>query len=272
MVLPASAGLLLASALMPARAMRALQAQAGRQRGAGSARVSPRAAEISMPFPVGEKLDYRVGWSTFDDAASVELAVPERRNLFGWTTWHFRAAIHTLHTVRTLFAIDDQFDSYTDASTLECRQFEMYLNELGKTESDVFRLVAAGQRSRAPGAAVIVLPGTRDPLGMLFTIRAVDWQRTPELRLPVYDGRTLYEMRAHIEAASDSVQVAAGSFLASRIAISLFQNEKQETAIHFTVWIANNREKTPVQFAAELPFGNLRVQLTAANFGGAVER
>jgi hypothetical protein len=225
--------------------------------------------EMTMPFRVSEKLYYRIAWSAFSNAAMLELSVPERRDLFGWRTWHFQAAFHTIRTVRTLFAIDDQFDSYTDTSSLECRQFEMYLNELGKSESDVLHLIPTGQHARAPGAATVVLPGTRDPLGMLLTLRAADWQRTPELRVPVYDGHDLYEMRAHLEAASDPVQTDAGSFTASRIAIAVFQNGKQDPAIQFTIWLANDAARTPVQVVATLPFGNLRVELTSANPAGA---
>jgi hypothetical protein len=228
-------------------------------------------AEVPMPFRVGEKLNYRIAWSSFATAAVLELSVPERRELFGWRTWHFQAAFHTVRPVRTLFAIDDQFDSYTDASSLESRQFEIYLNELGKSETHVLRLTLAGQPLRTPGA-VVVLPGTRDPLGMLFTLRAVDWQRTPELSVPVYDGNDLYEMRAHLETASDTAQVDAGSFAASRISIRVFQNEKENPGIHFTIWLANDAARTPVLIAAELPFGSLRVELTSASRGVPASR
>jgi hypothetical protein len=222
-------------------------------------------AEVAMPFHVGEKLDYRIAWSGFNNAATLELSVPERRDLFGWHTWHFRAAFHTVHPVRTLFEIDDQFDSYTDATTLECRQFEMYMNELGKTETKVLHLVAKDQTPRAPGPSVVVLPGTRDPLGMLFTLRAVDWQHTPELRVPVYDGHDLYQVVAHLEAASDQVQVDAGSFNASRVSIEVFQTDNENASFHFTVWYANDAARTPVSMFADLPFGNLRVELTSAS-------
>ena len=225
--------------------------------------------EVAMPFHAGEKLDYRVAWTSFDKAASVQLTVPEQRDFFGWQTWHFRATIHTVGSVHTLFPVDDQFDSYTDVSSLESRRFEMYRNELGKSSAKIYDLIHPGQQPRALGPAVIVLSRTRDPLGMLFTLRAVAWQRTPEVRVPVYDGHDLYEMRAQIEAASDSVQVDAGSFMASRISIRLFKNGAEDASVHFTIWLANDPARTPVQFAAELPFGDLRVELTDSKPGEA---
>src|SRR5271170_8316125 len=213
--------------------------------------------EQPMPFRVGETLNYRVSWSAFSTAASVQLSVVERRVLFGWQTWHFRAVAQTLSPVSTLFPIEDQFDSYTDAESLESRQFETHLNELGKISDQVLHLVATDQKSRAPGASIIVQPGTRDPLGALYALRAVDWQRTPEVRVPVYDGRDIFEMRARRDIPAESVTVPAGSFTASRISVSVFQHEKEVTTIHFALWIASDAARTPVVLQATLPFGTL---------------
>ncbi len=224
--------------------------------------ASAAVKEQSMPFRAGETLNYRVSWAAFSTAASVQLNVNERRSLFGWQTWHFRAVSRTLSPVSSLFPVDDQFDSYTDAVSLESRQYETHLNELGKISDQVLHLVPTGQKSRAPGASVIVMPGTRDPLGALYALRAVDWQRTPELRAPVYDGRDVFEMRARRDTPGESVSVPAGSFTAARVSVSVFQHEKEVTAIHFAVWITSDAARTPVVLQATLPFGTLRAELT----------
>jgi Protein of unknown function (DUF3108) len=221
--------------------------------------------ELPMPFRVGETLRYRVAWAAFSNAASVELTVPERRDLFGWATWHFRAVARTLSPVRVLFAVDDQFDSYTDAATLESRQYETHLDELGRKQDQVLHFVSTGQTSRASGPAVIVLSGTRDPLGALYALRGVDWQRTPEFRAPVYDGHNLYEMRASRQNPGEALTVAAGRFTASRIAIRVFQYEKEVSAIHFELWLATDAARTPVLMQAHLPFGSLRAELISAS-------
>src|SRR5262249_44425432 len=158
------------------------------------------AKEIAMPFRAGETLTYNVAWSAFSSAATVQLSVPERKDVSGWHTWHFRAAAHTISTVRTLFTVDDQFDSYTDAITLESREFEENLDEMGRKKAQTFHFIPQGQSARDQTAAVIVLPGTRDPLGALYSLRGVDWKNAQELRTPVYDGSKMYELRARLEA------------------------------------------------------------------------
>jgi len=221
-------------------------------------------SDVPMPFHVGETLKYQVAWATFTTAAAVQLSVKERRDLFGWGTWHFQAFAHTVSPVRSLFSIDDQFDSYTDAASLESRQYEMYLNEMGKKQDRVIHLLPTGQSPRGDVPRVVVLPGTRDPLGALYALRGVNWQKTPDFRTPVYDGRDVYELRAHLVTADEAVAVVAGKYSASRLSIHLFQHEKEVSGMSFSAWLAHDSARTPVLMQADLPFGNLRVELTSA--------
>jgi Protein of unknown function (DUF3108) len=224
----------------------------------------PSLKEQPVPFRAGEKLSYRVSWSVFSSAASLELSAPERRALFGRETWHFRGIAHTLNSVRTLFPIDDQFDSYTDVATLDCLQFETHLNEMGKSTNEVLHLAPGNQPSELPPPIVIVPRDTRDPLGAVYSLRDVDWHSTPDFRAPVYDGHDLYEIRARLESSGESVKVAAGAYSASQISIRVFQNQKEVSAVHYVLWIASDAARTPVLMEADLPFGTIRAELTSA--------
>jgi len=219
--------------------------------------------EIAMPFRTGEILNYRVEWAIFPNAAALQMSVVERRDLLGWQTWHFRASAHSVVPARTLFEVDDQFDSYTDATTLESHQYEMYLNEMGSKQNEVLHLIAIGQSNRGSVAPVIVQPGTRDPLGAFYALRAVDWQRTPDFHIPVYDGSDLYDVRARQESASDPVAVDAGNFQATKVSLRLFEHGREVPHTGFLVWFAHNAARTPVLVLAEMPVGNVRVELAA---------
>ena len=231
--------------------------------GHGVNNVSTAPREPRMPFRIGEKLDYRVAWASFSNAASIELTVPERRDLMGWGTWHFRASAHSLSPMRAFIVVDDQFDSYTDAATLESRQYETYLNEMGEKQTEVFHFRPEGQPSRGDVAGVVVTPGTRDPLGAAYALRGVDWQQTPEFRAPVYDGHDVYDMRARLDVPAETVAVAAGNFSVSKISIRLFQRGKEVPGTSFTAWLANDAARTPVLLVVEMPLGNFRVELVS---------
>jgi hypothetical protein len=106
-----------------------------------------------------------------------------------------------------------------------------------------------------------VPPGTRDAVGFLYALRANDWQHTPELDAPVFDGRNLYDVHARLEAANDTVQVPAGQFAALRISVSVFSGGQPRHDISFHVWLAKDAARTPLLIEAIAPIGNARIEL-----------
>jgi Protein of unknown function (DUF3108) len=225
-----------------------------------------RAAETPMPFRIGETLNYDVAWSAFASAAKIQLCVTEHREILGFRTWHFRASAHTLSPLRSLLTIDDQIDSYTDTATFESRQYEMYLYEMGKKENQILHFSVAGRPQTIPFPAVVVTPGTLDPLGALYMLRQVDWRRTPEFRASVFDGEDLVEMRAHLEAAKELVAVNAGNFSATRILVGEYQHGEEVKGESLSLWFANDAARTPILLEAEIPFGSVRIELSSAPY------
>jgi hypothetical protein len=216
----------------------------------------------SIPFAAGELLSYRLTWSVFSNAATVQLVVVEKRDLFGIPAWHFRASAHTQVPLRSLAEIDDQFDSYAEMNTLESRQYETYLNELGEKENAVWQLASARQAARGHASVVLVKPHTRDPLAALYVLRAVDWQRTPEFRAPVYDGEDLYEMQARVELPDDVISVSGKEVTATKIAVALFRGRYQ-LRTRCWIWLSHDAERVPLVIQAQVPYGSVRAELVS---------
>jgi hypothetical protein len=214
----------------------------------------------SAPFHAGEVLNYRLTWSVFLNAATVQLAVVEERDLFGTPTWHFRASAHTQVPLRSLAEIDDQFDSYAEIETLESKQYETYLNELGERQNTVSQLVSTNPTKKNPASAVLVKPHTRDPLAALYVLRAIDWQHTSEFRGPVYDGEELYEMRARIELPTDAITLAGREIKATKISVQLFQGSYLSRT-RCSIWFSQDAERVPILMEAHVPYGEVRAEL-----------
>lgn len=251
-------GLLLATALM------AMPLPQRSPRPKATAKSDAEPALKDWPFRVGEILDYRASWQDFLAAATLRLAVREMREFFGRPGWHLQALATTIAPVRYLYLMDDQFDSYCDVRGLTTLQFEMYLKETRKNESEILRFLPEGDPAPHHAGAVRVPAGTRDPLSALYALRTVDWSRTPTLTMPVFDGRKLYELRAKAEGSPVEVRVMAGTFLASRIELRAYYRGKERSDVHITLWIAADRARTPVLIEAQMPFGKVRVELQKA--------
>jgi hypothetical protein len=225
--------------------------------------VSP--FDTGLPLKAGEVLEYTANVSKLNNVANLRLQVAGRGNFLGKSTWHLQAFAHTVNPLRMVFELDDQFDSYSDAGTLASLQYEMHLNERGQKVKSIQRMTATGKEPASPDATEArVLPGTRDPLGMMQYLRNVDWTKTPELRSPVYDGHKLYDVRARLLAASEKVNVPAGNYTASKIGIRVFDDGVEMKDASFTLYVANNAARTPVVLEAVMPFATARVELLKA--------
>ena len=222
----------------------------------------PASPAPELPLKTGEVLNYTANVSKLDNVATLTLKVAGKGNFLGKNVWHLQAAAHTLKPLRIVFELDDQFDSYSDSGTLASLQYEMRLNERGQKVQSIQRMTTTGKEPAPAGAAEArVLPGTRDPIGMLQYLRTVDWSKTPEVRGPVYDGHKLYDVRAKLASAAAAVGVPAGDFRASKIEIHVFENGAESKDASFTLYLANDAVRTPVLLEAIMPIATARVEL-----------
>lgn len=252
-------------------------------------KIAPAAQPVdaAVPFRAGETLEYAAQWNKFVTAATLKVTVLGRSDFFGRNAWHFQTTARTIDLVRMLYALDDQFDSYTDAKSLASMQYESYIREQSKhvdlvvpmasapapakgagksgkkTDANSSAAPADPQISRGDTHVYMVLPGTRDPLGLLYALRAQDWQKDPSARFPVFDGRHYYDVAAQKESAGEEVQVAAGTFHVTRVALRVFESGHEVPNVKFWVSLAQDAARTPVLIEAEMPFGTVRVEATA---------
>jgi Protein of unknown function (DUF3108) len=214
----------------------------------------------------GETLDFIANVPKLNSAvANLKVKVGERRNVAGKDVWHLQAFAHTENPYRMVFELDDEFDSYSEISNLISTRYEMHLNERGQKMDTVERLTPSS-REPAPSneVAARVLPGTRDPIGMLMYLRSVDWSKTKEVKSPVFDGHKLYDVRAVLAGKSQSVSVAAGKFTATKIEIHVMDNGTEMKDAHFLLYLADGPERLPVLMEAVLPVATARVELVKA--------
>lgn len=235
--------------------------------GTGSEREMGTAGTVSALSGLrsGESLEYDVNVATLNSTiATIQLNVREKRDLAGKSVWHLQGFAHTGNPYRMVFELDDEFDSYSDVANLDSVQYEMHLSERGQRVTSVQRMLP-GALAAPPGiSAARVLPGTRDPLGMLHYLRSTNWSNTTAVRSPVYDGRKLYDVRAVLVGRGIAVKVASGSYTTNKIEIHVLDNGAEMKDAHFVLYLANDAARTPVLMEAVLPFATAKVELTKA--------
>ena len=217
-----------------------------------------------VPLRPGEILEFSAEVAKMSNVADVRLQVVNRANIAGQSTWHFQAFAHTANPLRMLFEMDDQFDSYSDIKTLASVQYEMRLSERGQKVNSLQRMTTTGKEPAPPNITEArVVPGTRDPLGLLEYLRTVDWSKNQEARSVAYDGHKLYDVRAQLLSSKEAVTVPAGNYTASKIGLHVLDNGVELKDAQFTLYLANNADHTPVLLDAVLPFANAHAALVS---------
>jgi hypothetical protein len=219
------------------------------------------AAAGTAPFQAGEKLEYQIGWSNFLTAASATLLVLEKGAFEGRPAWHFRARATTVGMVRALYELDDQYDSRSEATSLESFYYEQFQRHQKRNEHKTVRMGPQRPGGHVGKPSEQVPPGTRDPVGAFYALRAQEWTTPREIRSRVYDGKTLYEIRARRVVPEELARVPAGNFRATKIEVRVYEGGKERSDSRFWVWLAQDERRTPVLIEALLPFGKLRVEL-----------
>src|SRR5258707_9352370 len=223
-------------------------------------RVPP--ADAGTPLRAGEILEFSADVAKLSNVANLRLQIVERRNFFGKNAWHLQAFARTENPLRMMFELDDQFDSYSDATTLASLQYEMHLSERGEKQESIQRMTTTGAEHAAANATQTwVVAGTRDPLGLMQYLRTVDWEKVREVRGPVYDGHKLYHVRAAYAGTAGGIAVPAGTFATSKIDLRVFDAGAELKDAHFTLYLASNPARTPVLLEAVMPFATARVAL-----------
>jgi hypothetical protein len=226
----------------------------------------PPAPVDTTPEPVfaptpGETLEFSASVAKISNVAKLKLQVGDKSELRGNAAWHLQAFAHTQNALRMVFALDDQFDSYSAPGTFASFQYEMRLDERGQKVNSIQRLSTTGKDPAPAGASMArVVPGTRDPLGMMQYLRSVDWAKTKQVKSPVYDGRKLYDVRAD-RIGTATVVVPAGNFSTTVVEIRVFENGAEMKDANFKLYIAKDAARTPVLLEAVLPFAAARVEL-----------
>jgi Protein of unknown function (DUF3108) len=221
-------------------------------------------AEPEFALRPGETLEYAANLPKLNSTvANLKIVAVEKRNNGRKGSWHLQAVAHTENPYRMVFQLDDQFDSYSDAASMTSVQYEMHLSERGQTAEIVERMLTSPTDPPPMGiSGVRVLPGTRDPLGMLEYMRGVDWSRTSEVHSPVFDGHKLYQVRAVMVGKSVAVSVPAGKFDTTKIEIHVLDDGVEMKDAHFFLYLVNDPVRLPVLLEAVLPVATARVELT----------
>lgn len=219
-----------------------------------------------FPFQAGEKLTYRVSWSNFLDAGSVELLAAQT-DPSAPSVFRLQLKAATTSAVSSLYPFKDEFTSLFDAVLgLPSRSEKSFVERKRivkeTVDFDQFGRTAYVFAPTRPRHKVPIDWGTQDPLSALYLIRGLNLKPGLQISFPVLDGGKLYQVDLQVTG-SDLISTQAGSFPTQRLEIRLRRDAMVFSDKKLALWVSTDNRKLPVLAAVSLSFGSALIELTS---------
>ncbi len=225
----------------------------------------PTAATVSegTAFVAGERLAYNVTWSRFATAARLETEVVERGAFFGQDGYQLRTKVETAGDVKTIFfEMYNQYTTYASLKTLLPYRLENTIRQGLKQNDETIILDQARREARFTDESTLPLPSnTYDFISLLYALRQQPLSEGWKQSYSVLYGKQLLEIEVEVKK-REAVIAQAGRYNAVRVDFT--PKEKQFNKHRARVWFSDDAQRLPVVLSAQLPFGEVRAELTNA--------
>jgi hypothetical protein len=221
--------------------------------------------EPGLPFPAGEKLTYRARWG-FIPAGQVVMEVHPSKNESGQTIHHFTMYSRTSSQVDFLYPIRDVQHSTTDAGLT--RTLSYAKQSAGRKVRNIKidfnwdSMTATYVNSGTAEKIVPILPGTLDPLALIYALRLKEIRPGSVLEIPVTNGKGFNLVRGVVTGRETIVVKGKTYDTFAVIPESNSLSGLMEKKPKIKIWLSADKNHTPVKLRTQHTFGSLSFELT----------
>lgn len=220
-------------------------------------------ASEGMPFVAGERLVYNVTWSRFASAARLETEVVERGAFFGQEGYQLRTKVETAGDVKAIFfEMYNQYTTYASPRSLLPYRLENTIRQgVNQMDETIFFDQAHREARFNDDSTLPLSPNTYDFTSLLYAVRqqplAEGWKQS----FSVLYGKQPLEIEVEVKK-REAVISQLGRYNAVRVDFT--PKEKQFSKFRARVWFSDDAQRLPIAISAQLPFGEVRAELTNA--------
>lgn len=219
----------------------------------GSARIFTE----KIPFPPGEKLTYEGKWGPIP-AGEVTLEVLPKETINGVAAYHFAMTTKTNAAVDLIYKIREREDSFVDVSMTHSILYKK--REESKHPRDIIvnfywdKLEATRSNFGEKSPPIRILPGTFDPLALLYILRLQDLKENVVIEIPVTDGNTNYAVKATVRK-RDTIEIQGKVYPAFEVTPDMEKLEnvvKKSENPQLKIWYTADAQKIPLRIDSKV--------------------
>jgi hypothetical protein len=240
---------------------------------AAQSRTPPRQSaaapkrEMTVPFHVGEVLEFDVGWSSYVTAGTATISVKEKKSSYNSVAYYVVAEGRPTPLVSKLYTLYYKADTLIDAYTLLPQRGSLYVEE-GKrhrVKTTMFdqaakRATYAVQTATHTEKTFAIPAFTQDALSALYVLRSIPMKPSDKFNMPVTDAGDVYKVQMQVGAV-EPIQTGIGTINGSRITPIVTPPAGVTAPRGVTMWISDDARRLPLKIEAQLAVGTFTVTL-----------
>lgn len=221
-------------------------------------------AFTQSPYRVGERLTYHVTYSSFINAAHIEMLVAARGTFFNRDAIQLRAHVETTGVVNAaLYSINNDYTTYVDpASGLPFRTQQL-MREGGRTSD------TSSEYNQPVGTTAIPsrqrlgeFPGTYDFMSAIYHLRTLALTEGSVYYFNARNDLDVYAVELRV-VRRELIKTNVGSFNTIVTSLRVPKNE-EANEYRVRIYFSDDERHVPVLMTARLPSGDLRVELAGS--------
>jgi Protein of unknown function (DUF3108) len=214
--------------------------------------------ESSLPFAIGEKLNYDISWGNFASVGKASFEVRQQGMLGSNRVFELYGEATTRGAAQTLINVNDQLSSFVLIDKLIPLRTDLRLRE-GRRNKQVTAIYNSTNNTAtlSNGTVVAVSPGTLDLVSLFYAIRASEMKIGAIYNLPFLDANHRLRVATIRVVKQETIDGPTGQRDSWQLDILIGQT------LIAQAWVSNDTARLPLYIATRTQFGELRFILTS---------
>ncbi|GAK59186.1 hypothetical protein U27_06163 [Candidatus Vecturithrix granuli] len=218
-----------------------------------------------IPFQVGERLKYSVGWGKVLDAGTATIEVEDIIDYEGHKVYRIVVEAKSNSVFSLFYRVRDTLESLVDVEGLFSRRYwtkqdEAYEKSERKYEFDQEKNIA-----HYKGKDYYIRYGIQDEVSAVFYVRTLDLQVGQPVYVDIFARGKNWQVKCEV-LAIETIDVPAGKFETIIVEPELrFDGVMKKGKVK--VWLTNDAHRIPVQVRSKIAIGSILIRLENYRLG-----
>ena len=214
---------------------------------------------LSVPFKVGEALQYKASFSGID-AATAKLEVINKEMIQSTSTFHVRFSASTHSFADYLFPIRDVIDIWLDEKTLLPVKIVKNISEGSYKKKNSIILNQKEGFSLFNKDTIPISSKTHSPYSLIYFLRSSKLSAMHGKTFSLIDEKKFNNLQMNIEE-NVVINVPLGKYQCTKVTPMRMDKQKFKNEATMSIWFSNDHVRYPVKIRIKMKFGSLILKL-----------